>query len=276
MGIRMAAEIGAQLAKVGHCSARLVFSCPDIKFNNCRLDSITPAVGKDGSICVNSHGERFINEVLITKDPSRYFSYEVGIQMDIKTTEYPNDPSYLIFDDEFRKNNVLVNLETSTCGFGLIPWDEQNEGPVEKGWIIKGDTFQELAENIRDNEELNGHRMDPDTFVATMAHYGEIVESGVDDQFGREPKEAWVSIATPPFYALPIVPGGPNTKGGIQTDGDRHVVNWANEVIPGLYSAGEMSSAFKWMYQMGGNLTECIVCGRIAGMTAAQEANWDE
>ena len=275
-GIRMACEVGAQLAKVGHCSARLVFSCPDIRFNNCRLGSITPAVGSDGTLCVNSHGERFMNEVLITKDPSRYFSYNVGVQMDIETTEYPNDPSYLIFDEEYRLSGPMVSLGDSTCGFGLIPWDEENSIPVEKGWILKGDTFQELAENIRDHEELNGGRMDPETFVATMEHYEQIVQTGVDDQFGREAKKEWKSVATPPFYAMPIVPGGPNTKGGIQTNGSRQVVNWANEVIPGLYSAGEMSSAFKWMYQMGGNLTENIVCGRIAGATMAAEANWDE
>lgn len=275
-GIRMACKVGAQLAKVGHCSARLVWSCPDIKFNNCRVGSITPAVGSDGTLCVNSHGERFMDEVLITKDPSRYFSYEVGIQMDIKTTEYPNDPSYLIFDEEFRLNNVLVNLETSTCGFGIIPWDEKNEGPIERGWIIKGNTFQELAENIRDHEDLNGGRMEPQKFVAQVEHYQEICATGIDDQFGRVAKSAWKALGEPPYYALPIVPGGPNTKGGIQCDGSRHVIDWNNQVIPGLYSAGEMSSAFKWMYQMGGNLTENLVCGRIAGATMAAEANWDE
>ena len=52
-------------------------------------------------------------------------------------------------------------------------------------------------------------------------------------------------------------------------------MNWGNEVIPRLYSAGEMSSALKFVYQGGGNITECIVCGRIAGENAAAEQPWD-
>lgn len=275
-GIRMAAEVGAQLAKVGKCAARFVFSCPDIKHNNCRLGSITPAVGADGTVCVNALGKRFMNEVLITKDPSRYFSYNVGLVMDIETVTYPNNPAYLIIDEEYRLNNSLVDLGTSTAGFGLIPWDEQNQTAIDNGWLIKADTFEELAEKIRDTEELNGGRMDPQAFVETMATWNDqIVPSGVDEEFGREAKKEWKAIATPPFYALPIVPGGPNTKGGIQTDGDRRVVDWSNNVIPRLYSAGEMSSVFKFVYQMGGNVTECIICGRIAGANAAAESDWD-
>ena len=83
------------------------------------------------------------------------------------------------------------------------------------------------------------------------------------------------SINTPPFYAMPLVAGGPNTKGGLQADGDRHVIDWNNEVIPRLYTAGEISSCFKFVYQGGGNVTECIVCGRIAGENAAAETAWD-
>ncbi|MBR2836489.1 MAG: hypothetical protein IKE43_12380 [Coriobacteriales bacterium] len=55
-----------------------------------------------------------------------------------------------------------------------------------------------------------------------------------------------------------------------------HVVDWNNQIIPRLYSAGEMSSVFKFVYQMGGNVTACITCGRIAGVSAAAETNWDE
>lgn len=43
---------------------------------------------------------------------------------------------------------------------------------------------------------------------------------------------------------------------------------------PRLYTAGEISSALKFVYQGGGNLTECIVFGRIAGKNAAAVKPW--
>ena len=75
----------------------------------------------------------------------------------------------------------------------------------------------------------------------------------------------------PPFYALPLFPGGPNTKGGLKADEKRRVVDWNGNIIPRLYAAGEIASVFKFVYQAGGNLAECIVCGREAGRNAAGE-----
>jgi hypothetical protein len=87
-------------------------------------------------------------ETLITKDPSRYFSYKNAVKMDITTLTFPNDPSYMIFDEAKRLDGPLTNLTLSTAGFGLIPWDEKNETPIERGWILKADTIEELAMKI--------------------------------------------------------------------------------------------------------------------------------
>ena len=77
-----------------------------------------------------------------------------------------------------------------------------------------------------------------------------------------------------PFYALPLYPGGPNTKGGIMANARREVLDWEGKAIPRLYTAGEISSALKFVYQGGGNLTECIVYGRIARKNAAALKSW--
>jgi succinate dehydrogenase/fumarate reductase flavoprotein subunit len=81
-------------------------------------------------------------------------------------------------------------------------------------------------------------------------------------------------IDKPPFYALPLYAGGPNTKGGIAANAKREVLNWEGKPIPRLFTAGEISSALKFVYQGGGNLTECIVFGRIAGRNAAALKPW--
>lgn len=227
-----------------------------------------------------------MNEALITKDPSRYFSYKNAVHMDIEKLEFPNNPSYMIIDEAKRTAAPLVNVTLSTCGFGVIPWDDKNQIAVDKGWLIKADTIEELAEKIRDTHHLNRGSMNPETLVETMEAYQRMVDTGIDEEFGRTSKtkdpltgeevdKGFQPISMPPFYAMPLVAGGPNTKGGLQTDGERRVVDWNNEPIPRLYSAGEMSSCFKFVYQGGGNITECIVCGRIAGENAAAETAWD-
>lgn len=285
-GIRMGCEVGAQLAKVGKAASRLIWACPDITKNNCMAGSITDSVGGAGTIVVNSEGRRFMNEALITKDPSRYFSYKNAVHMDIEKLEFPNNPSYMIIDEAKRTAAPLVNVTLSTCGFGVIPWDDKNQIAVDKGWLIKADTIEELAEKIRDTHHLNRGRMNPETLVETMDTYQRMVDTGIDEEFGRTSKtkdpltgeevdKGFQPISMPPFYAMPLVAGGSNTKGGLQTDGERRVIDWNNEPIPRLYSAGEMSSCFKFVYQGGGNITECIVCGRIAGENAAAETAWD-
>jgi succinate dehydrogenase/fumarate reductase flavoprotein subunit len=277
-GIRMAVEVGAQLAKVGKAASRMIFTCPDVIHNNLQVGSITEGVGTQGTYCVNAEGRRFMDETLITRDPSRYFSYKEAVKMDISKLEFPNIPAYLILDESRRGKGPLCDIKGSTGGWGVIPWDAANDIPVEKGWMFKDDTIEGLAQQIIDKHKLNRGRMSVENFVAAYEQYAQVCATGEDPAFGRQlrpSEQAWEPVAAPPFYALPIVAGGPNTKGGIQADGERRVIDWDNKVIPRLYTAGEVSSVFKFVYQAGGNITECLVCGRIAGINAAAEEPWE-
>lgn len=75
------------------------------------------------------------------------------------------------------------------------------------------------------------------------------------------------------FDAMPLVAGGPNTKGGLLADADRRVLTWEGKPIPHLYCVGEIASALKFVYQGGGNLTECLVYGRNTGKIVAKLLN---
>ena len=94
---------------------------------------------------------------------------------------------------------------------------------------------------------------------------------GIEDKVG---KPGLGPIEKPPYYALPLYAGGPNTKGGVAANAKREVLDWEGQPIPRLYTAGEISSALKFVYQAGGNLSECIVMGRIAGKNAAAVKPW--
>ncbi len=81
--------------------------------------------------------------------------------------------------------------------------------------------------------------------------------SGVDEDFGRgesaydkyytdptvKPNCSLAPIEKGPFYAVKIVPGDLGTKGGLVTDERARVLREDGSVIPGLYAAGNASSA---------------------------------
>ncbi len=62
-----------------------------------------------------------------------------------------------------------------------------------------------------------------------------------------------------------MAPSTHHTMGGIVVDTDRHVLNAAGEVIPGLYAAGEVTGGIHGGNRLGGNaIVEIFVSGRTA------------
>jgi predicted oxidoreductase len=75
------------------------------------------------------------------------------------------------------------------------------------------------------------------------------------------------------FYAVQVWPVVSNTQGGPKHDEFQRVLDAYGQPIPGLYAAGELGSIFGHIYLLGGNLTEGLVGGRIAGRCAARAAD---
>ena len=74
-----------------------------------------------------------------------------------------------------------------------------------------------------------------------------------------------------PYYAVELYPCLFNTQGGPRRNAKTEVLDPSLTPIPHLYSAGELGSFWGPMYQGGGNNSECIVSGRIAGKNAASQ-----
>ena len=71
-----------------------------------------------------------------------------------------------------------------------------------------------------------------------------------------------------------MAPSTHHTMGGLCVDLDRHVINTDNEVIPGLYAAGEVTGGIHGGNRLGGNaIVEIFVSGRIAA-DAVSNDNW--
>jgi succinate dehydrogenase/fumarate reductase flavoprotein subunit len=270
-GIAMAMRAGAALAKPGKAASRIITAVP-IRHHGLKMGLITDSVGRPNSMVVDQYGSRYAAETLVTTDPSRYFFYKEAVKFDITKLVYPRAPSWMVFDETFRSKVTVTNLGISTAGYGFVPWTKDNLDAVERGWILRADTVAGLAEKIQAHPE-NLKLMAAENLVRAVARFNEFSKAGKDEEFGRLPATLG-AVEAPPFYALPLYPGGPNTKGGIAANARREVLDWEGKPVPRLFTAGEISSALKFVYQGGGNLTECIVFGRIAGRNAAAMAPW--
>lgn len=267
-GIEMAIRRGARLDKVANSSAGLMVGVPYKDLG------VKMAIGHNGdaaphTMTVDNYGSRYANETLHNVDPTRYVFHKETVAFNVLTLDYPRCPSWMIFDETFRASTPLANLGFGPVGQGLISWSPDNSAEVAKGWILTADTIERLSVRIREHPD-NRRLMNTENLIRAVTRFNEISTQRNDADFGR-PAHTLGAIEKSPFYAAPMYAGGPNTKGGIAANAKCQVLGWDGKPIARLYSAGEISSAFKFVYQAGGNLTECIVFGRIAGLNAAQE-----
>ncbi|MEI8035288.1 MAG: FAD-binding protein [Betaproteobacteria bacterium] len=268
-GIRMAMKVGAALAKVGSVAGRVICAIPERR-HGLKIGFNTSSVGKPNEIVVDNLGRRYSAERRITKDPSRYIFWKEAMQFDTVNLTYPRIPSWMIFDSTLFNAGALI--AAASAAYNDIDWDKGNLNALKQGWILQGETIEALAEKIRahpDNKTL----MNTQTLIDQVNTWNRYCEKGVDEDFQADPKTMG-PVVKAPFYALALYPGGPNTKGGIRANAKREVLDWEDQPIARLYTAGEISSAFQFVYQGGGNLAECIVFGRIAGINAAALAPW--
>ncbi len=280
-GIRMALGIGAQLWHMNCVAAGFVMKFPEVP------TGLAPALGGKnwatpggsalpsfgdigreaqhanqisgiaGYMIVDRYGKRYTNENF--KGHSVY--YELT-WFDSQGLFYPRVPSYWIFDQKRAEDGPLVRRTSGPAGPAHIyKWSVDNTEEIEKGWIKRGDSIKELALKLN---------IDPQALIATVNHYNLYSRDGVDEDFGRDPATL-IPLTTPPYYAVELWPGGPNTQGGPRRNSKAQVLRADGSPIPRLYSAGELGSIYGMLYPGGGgNLAECIAFGRIAGENASE------
>jgi predicted oxidoreductase len=73
---------------------------------------------------------------------------------------------------------------------------------------------------------------------------------------------------------VPVWPLLTNTQGGPEHDENQQVLDAFGAPIPRLFAVGELGSFFAHLYLLGGNLSEIIISGRIAGNQAAKLHSW--
>jgi hypothetical protein len=262
----MALRIGAALSRVGSIAGRVICAIPERR-HGLRIGMNTSGVGKPNEIVVDNHGRRYASERRITKDPSRYIFYKEALQFDTVSLTYPRIPSWMVFDSVMMRRGPIVSV--AAAAYNGIDWGADNQNALRNGWIMKGDTLEALAARIGEHTDNRG-LMDAAALARSVETWNRHCAAGHDADFEREPGTMG-PVSEPPFYAIPLYPGGPNTKGGLRADAQRRVLDWDDRPIARLYAAGEICSVFQFVYQGGGNLAEGITFGRVAGRNAAAE-----
>jgi succinate dehydrogenase/fumarate reductase flavoprotein subunit len=249
-GIRMAVDVGADLWHMNAVAACFGYKFPDFEF------SIIHWMPHPAYIYVDQTGRRFMDEPATDMHAIwTHTSY-----LDPKTLDRPRLPSYVLFDESTRRHGPVASTNRGNIR-DVYQWSGDNMAEIRRGWVIASSTIEGLAAKIK---------IDPDRLRATLAEYNSMCAEGADGAFGR-PVDTLVAIKEPPFYAIPMWPSLFNTQGGPRRNARAQVVDvWGNP-IKRLYSAGELGSLWNRNYPGGGNITEALAFGRIAGKHAAGE-----
>lgn len=171
-------------------------------------------------------------------------------------------PIHMIMDQQTLGAGPLV---TSLMSWNPVvegyQWSRDNSDEVAKGWILKSDTLEGLADMIGRPRS---------SVVAAFEDYQAIADGHTPCPFGRS-GDTLRPLQGPPYYAVEMVPGIICSTGGGARDKSARVLDWENVPIPGLYEAGELGSTFGNLYQNGAFLTEAMIFGRIAGREAVEQ-----
>ena len=279
--VRMAGKVGAGMWHMGAMSARMVPWFPDypIAFS-------TTAPGQHGWIYVDKRGNRYADETQLST-----YSHNWWIKLsdfDLAVPEYTRIPSFIVFDETCRKAAAITSGSNGSLPTYLDPrpkWSSDNSAELARGWITSGADIPTLVANINAKTYVGAPvgsgntspsatikvSMSATTLQNTLNTYNASVTAKVDSQFGRS-AATLVAITTPPFYAMPLWPGGPSAFGGPIRNEKAQVCDYDYNPIPRLYSAGENGSV-DGMLSLGANNAQVVAMGRIAGSNAAAETS---
>ena len=244
--VRFAGQVGADM--VGEGWGMLLLTAYFQRHHHWQAGFPPPA-----RVTVDAAGRRVMDEDA---------SYAVGAGI---AADQPG-PLWMVFDEVAR----------TALAPGYISWTPDGvAAEARSGRTIAAPTLAELAAAMP---------VPAATLQATIERWNtQLPVTGVDPEFERHLTLAAKGadphlppIATPPYYAVRIVPGElVVTHYGMRIGPDASVLDPAGAPISGLYAAGEAGGGILGpRYVGGGNaISNAIILGRIAGQGAARHAS---
>lgn len=227
-----------------------------------------------GALCassllkVNNSGKRFCNEN--TTLPGISNMYLTSAENKVWT----------IFDSDYASQmdagSALSNYNNNTAGpltqmfmsgeaSALNPPShaEVVDYCIKNGTTVKADTLSELASAIG---------VDPEALSATVERYNEMVDAGVDSDFGKNVEDL-NAVKQAPFYASVLTAKLLVITSGLDLDSCMRVLKEDGEPVGGLYAVGNvMGNFFANDYPIcapGLSHGRCLTLGALVGDAVA-------
>ena len=226
-------------------------------------------------VFVNRDGKRFMAEDVVTVHGRTTYPFMFWDDKANATKGYPNMPMWGVYDQRILDSGCLWHNDKWTWArtFDLAEWSQDNMKEVEKGWILKADTLDELAAKMVSTDPVTGEKVvvNAEGLKATIDEYNKNCEAGIDP-LGKE-TESLKGIYGPPYYAIELEPSIGYTTNGVSADNNSQVLDWDDKPIPRFYCAGDVAQRMR--------LEPILMSGVMArGMIAAEEVGnlqpWDE
>ena len=129
-------------------------------------------------------------------------------------------------------------------------------------WFVVRDTIEEAAEAMG---------LDVETLKSTIETFNSYVDAGEDKEFGRTKFNG--KVENGPFCIAKGEAHYHLTFGGLVINTEAQVLNTHDEVISGLYAAGDVLSGLEGdAHQSGDCITTMLYFGKVAGENAAESA----
>lgn len=207
-------------------------------------------------IFVNKNGKRFMDEGFAdTHDKSshKFLDYK-GTPSNAYAggagNGYLNLPMWGVYDAKIlAQGSLWMAPEWSPAHtYGVGSWSQDNMAEVEKGWILKADTLEELAALMVSADPITGEpvSVDPAGLAATVEEYNTVICAAGVDPCGKNP-DYLIPLDTPPYYAIELVPALGYTNSGVPTNNESQVLTWGGETVPRLYAAGDVGQGMRTM-----------------------------
>ena len=271
-GHLMAVSAGAQMENLGHTKmlhdfdAGLMYEEPFLYVNM-----------KGQRFCNEFVGFVYMNDIMVHQD-----FYKGG-----KNYEDPEKGSKgwycQVYDSTYMDKPAVSGLVPPPVMEKYMPeisdedYAASHEGKPRTGVFShlidtwRADTLDELADKLG--------MEDKEAFLASVKHYNELCEKGLDEDFGKDAK--WMNpITTAPFYGIRRHLRISALCSGVYTNANGQGLDETKTPIEGLYCVGNLGGQFYGgadypFHATGLSLGRCYTFGRLAGKHASTLAGGD-
>ena len=160
---------------------------------------------------------------MVNKDGKRVGNESKGADM-AQIIAKSGETVYVIVDGKYQDSPSIFSM--------VEPLDEH----LRKGYAKKFDSLEELADGMKINKE---------NLLATVEAYNTAAANGTELEFGLAAASATV-VDTAPYYVERVIPFYLGSIPSLKVDESMLLLNGEDQIVEGLYCAGELTEANLW------------------------------